>query len=215
MVSSEIAGVTEGTLNWTEKKVKELVKKFKDKKLAFIKEEETIEEVKKGKNSPEYKLFKKYVKNKDLQMLFRMGLSLRKIEHDVEKTNSLKDKIKKKYKSQGVHFAYFSQNKLFTKYHGSLVERFSESIVQTEINQFSKEIDKYISFICQIDKVDQKVQEIIMKINANSPETFIISSWGGGANKVCKKVFTRVNNRYEHNDFSEKDKIIYMLLRTA
>jgi len=163
-MSSEIVkGATEGALNWSEKKVKELVKKFKEKKLAFIKEKDTIEEVKNNKNNSEYKLFKKYVSDKDLRILFRMGLSLRTIEKDSDKTLSLKEKIKKRYKSQGVHFAYFAQNKLFTKYHSSLVERFSESVVKEEINQFSREIDKYISFICQIDKVEQKVQEIIRK----------------------------------------------------
>lgn len=211
-------GVAEGFLNWSEAKVKDLVKKFKDRKLAFIKEEETIEEVKESKKNSEYKLFIKYVEDKDLRIIFRMGLSLRKIEKDSEKTLNLKEKIKKKYKNQGLHFAYFVQNKLFTKYYASLVERFSEDTIKDELNFFTKETDKCISFISNQDELSQKLLEITTKINANSPETFIISSWGGGANKICKKVFNKVDealsNRYIHTDFSEKDKIMYMLIRT-
>jgi hypothetical protein len=148
-----------------------------------------------------------------------MGLTLRRLEKDSNKMLDLKEKIKKRYKNKGLHFAYFVQNKLFSKYYASLIERFSNNTIKEEINYFSKEIDKCISFISNQDKISQKLLEINTKINANSPETFIISSWGDEANNICKKVFKKVNeaicNRYTHNDFSNNKRIMYMLIRTV
>jgi ribulose 1,5-bisphosphate carboxylase large subunit-like protein len=53
------AGVTKGVLVWSEEKVKDLVKKFKNRKIAFIKDEEIIESLKNDENNSEFKVFKK------------------------------------------------------------------------------------------------------------------------------------------------------------
>lgn len=61
LLKTTAAGVTEGVLNWTKKEIKELVKKFKNRDIAFIEDSETIEKAKEFQNTPETQLFKQFV----------------------------------------------------------------------------------------------------------------------------------------------------------
>lgn len=217
-IASAAKGTTEATLNWSEAKIKELIQKFKNKDLAFIKNEEEISEIKQITKNEEFKLFKRYIKDKPTQLIFKLGLFLRKLENDRDKYESLKKKILKKHKSSGLHTAYFAQNKLFTKLHTSLIERFTQDVVKKELREFFTQIDKYTLFISATDSESQKVQQATSKIYAHSPETFIISSWMKGAMKLCKKIHHRIhnqiNNEYTSQSYTEQEKQMYMFYKT-
>lgn len=79
--SSPVREVTKGFLDWTEEKVKAFIQKFRDRKLVFVEDIETINTAKEQRTTPEWKLFIDNVKDGTLRILFQMGLTLRKLEN--------------------------------------------------------------------------------------------------------------------------------------
>ena len=104
-----IAGMTKGTLQYAEEKIRELVKRFLNRELAFVEDPETITLAKIQRESPEWDLFKKYVDAYNLRILFLMGLTLRALEKAGKPLDTLKRSIMRVYGQKGLHIAYFVQ----------------------------------------------------------------------------------------------------------
>jgi hypothetical protein len=63
-IESAIKGITKGTLEWSSKTILDLIKKLKEKKLAFIQDEKTIKIVKEQYNSGELAIYKTHIIDK-------------------------------------------------------------------------------------------------------------------------------------------------------
>ena len=196
-LASATEGVTKGVLSWTEQKIKEYVVKFRNKDIAFVEDPETINLAKKQRKTSEWNLFKDYIENPDLRILFQMGLTLRRLEKKKEQRHleSLRDKILNKYDANGLHIAQFVQNGFFGKFIGNILERTATpQKLKFEIENLFQNIEKTTIFIKQLDNVDKKTDEIVTKILANSPNTFIICS-SGSATAKCEKIKGKVMKR--------------------
>lgn len=149
-VASAAKGLVKGTLEWTHEKIKELVVKFKNKNLVFIEDTETIDLVKKQRETGEWNFFKEYVKDDKLRILFQMGLALRKLEKDKKsiELDNLRRKIFKKHGPKGLHIAQFIQNGFFSKYVGNMLSRATTSHkLKFEIEDLFNDVDKRVVFI--------------------------------------------------------------------
>ena len=219
-IESATRGVTKGTLDWTTEKIKELVTRFKDKELVFIKDYDTIETAKEQRKKGEWSFFVKYISDKKLHVLFQMGLTLRKLEKESDNTalKSLIQKIRDVHGRDGLHIAYFVQNGLFSKYVGVILEKGStERAVKREIEQLFMNLNKIVAYVEKNDTIIQKANSIITKIQSNSPETFIMSSCRKQAMDICKKIMARVlkqvSNEYTVESYLSMDKLIYFFNR--
>lgn len=210
-------GVTEAVIDWGEVKLKELIIKLKNRDLAFIEDYETIELVKEQRKTGEWDLFKEYVSDCDLRIQFQMGLTLRKLERGGDDFGPLLKKINKKYGTKGLHIAFFVQNGLFGKYVSTVLELgYSTERVIKELKALFEDIDKAVSFISQTDKVQQKSKEIITKIQANSPEIFIMSGCHTIAMEKCRQIKEIVMGEisgYEHEDLYAPNRQIYFITK--
>jgi FixJ family two-component response regulator len=123
-MSSEdiIAGATKGALDWSVEFIKSLVEKFKDRKIAFIEDEETIKIVKEQYNSGELNFYKAYIQDKELLFIVKLGLTLRRMESDSQRRNNLRDKIFRKYEIRGLRIAQFVENGILNRYIGILID---------------------------------------------------------------------------------------------
>lgn len=143
-----------------------------------------------------------------------MGLTLRGLENKQEKLKSLRNKILKRYGTEGLHFAEFVQNGFFGKLVGNVLQRIpSPSRLKSEIENLLMNIEKTVVFIKQADDVDKRTEEIIIKINANSPNTFIICS-SGTAKVKCEEIKEKVMGRisgYDAELYKTKFKEIYFI----
>ena len=91
-----------------------------------------------------------------------------------------------------MHVAYFVQNGCFSKLLANILERESTTEkLKNEIKKLFLDLEKYVVFVNSRDKVDRKVKEIVTKIDAHSPRTFIISGVGSVVKK-CRKIKTQV-----------------------
>lgn len=126
-----------------------------------------------------------------------MGLTSRELDKQKKTADleSLRAKILNKYDTNGLHIAQFIQNGFFGKFLGNILERASTpQKLKFEIETLLKNIDKTVVFIKQNDDVERKTQEIVTKIQANSPNTFIICS-SGRASENCEKIKGKVMKR--------------------
>jgi len=190
-ISKISEGAVKGFLEWSEEKINSLIKKLKERKLAFIKDEETIKVVKEEFSSGEAKFYEKYIPDKNLLFLAKMGLVLRKIESNKEKLDNLRGKLFYKFKQEGLHTAEFVQNGMLSRYIGILIDRVpSIEELTNEIVKVLKNIENHTIFVQTQDTPQKIVDTILTKIRAHSPSIFIISGISP-ADEIIKKMFRR------------------------
>jgi hypothetical protein len=217
-LASVAQGATKGALEYAEDKIKEYAAKIFNRDIAFVQDIETIKTAKEANSATEYKYFRQYIENPDYRILFRLGLTLRKYEKDNKRLTNLRDKIVLRYGENGLHIAQFVQNGLVNKYVGSVLE--SSTIdpedLTGEIEKLFYNIENIVNYIEQFDNVDKKVKEIVTKIIAHSPKTYIICSSKSAMEqcpKVLKGVLKEIQN-YEVELYKTDIKEVYFLKRT-
>jgi len=213
-VASATEGVTRGFLGWTADRIKEYVVKFRNRELAFIDDVETINTAKEQRKTSEWGVFKKYIDDSDLRILFQMGLTLRKLEKHSKRLESLREKIKNKYKLKGLHFAQFIQNGFFLRYYTHLLEKgITPEELKTAVPDMLENIENTVIFISQSDDEEIKTDQITTKIYAHNPNTFIICSTKstmGKCETIKRKVMKRITG-YESELYKTDIKKIYFL----
>ncbi len=217
-IESITKGATKAVLEFGWDNIKLLIKKFLSKDLAFIGNQETIDIARSLRKKGEYEFFCRHVEDKDLRILFQMGLTLREYEKKKKNMNDLKSKIKNKYSRKGKYIAYFVQNCLFSKFVGIMLER-TETTQQlsTELLDFFNNIEQRAIYV-QNDDIPLPVsEEIVVKIQSNSPDIFVVSSIGKSAKNVCKEVkektMERISNSYSAEEYSADNRRVYFIIR--
>lgn len=207
-------GVARAVIDWTADKIKEYAIKFKNREIAFVDDIETISIVKEQRETPEWEIFKQYIFDPDLRILFQMGLALKTLEKDNVRLVSLRNTILKKYHLNGLHLAQFVQNGFFGKYLANVLEKgLTRQGLRSEILDLLSNLDKMVVFIKKDDDELMKTEEIVTKIYAHSPKTFIICSTKSAMGKcetIRKKVMKRITG-YEFEFYKTDIKEIYFL----
>jgi hypothetical protein len=215
-IESAAKGATKGGLEYTEEKIKQLARWFKDRKIAFVQNPETIEVAKEQRNSSEWGLFRNYVDDERLHILFQMGLTLRRVEKNKPQCDHLRQRILKKYDAEGLHIAQFVQNGLFSKYIANILDK-GLTIEQTEceIQHLFENIEITNSYIRNYDNVEKEAAKITARIQSNNPSTYIISG-SKSATVKCRQVKDTVMRRitgYKAELYRTEIKEIYFLNR--
>lgn len=206
-------------------KVIELAKKIRNKEFYFLDDDSIIKDTKKKRAVGEFKLFKQYIEDPKLRALYQLGLTLRGYEKgDQYKENAkrLIERIRKQYKISGLHISYFAQNGLFSELLKNLWDKeLTEPEIASEIADFLNEIDNKVLFVYRDDDSMTKIEEVLTKIRAHSPEIFIISSMKS-AMEICKAIREGITEQlskdyditeYSIDDSQKEIKLIYFLNR--
>ena len=198
-------GAIEGILNYTETKIRELLKKFRNKELAFVQDTSIIELIKEQLKSGDWSLCKNYLNDKDLKILVQLGLALRKLESKPEALQNLRDKILNKYHTNGLHIAQFVQNNILTEYIGSLAGKVSSvPELVNRVEKLLKEIDKHVIFVQMKDKVDDVFKHILIKLQANSPDAIIVFA-SKGAKQLARGIRIQLEKRVSSYSIEAKE----------
>ena len=216
-------GITKGVIEWSEERIISAAIKFKNKDLAFIEDYKTISLVKEQRKTSEWDIFQQYVDDKDLRILFQLGLALRKMETEGNPGDaafiSLKERIFNKYKIKGLHIAQFIQDGIFNMYLSNILEHTKTTEdMKGEIHNLFKNIDITVSFIQIKDNefLDKKINEIASRICGNAPKTYIILA-SRGAKTICDKIYRGVMRKiigYTSETWNAgKNKRIYFITR--
>lgn len=198
-----------------------------DRELVFVEDVEVVEVAKEQRKTSEWKIFEECIDNQDLRIPFQMGLALRKFENNPDKVTDLRQKINKKYGSKGLHIAQFVQNGFFGKYLANILEQTpTTQELKSQILNLFNDIENKVTFVKNQDAVDKKtknreavnkkVDQIVTKINANNPKTYIVCATYS-AMGLCEEIVNQVMKRIDgyKAEFSKTEiKIIYFLNKT-
>lgn len=194
-VEDATKGMTKGTLEYGESKIKSLAKQFLQGKLAFIEDEETIQLVRSQRKKAEWKSIRKYISDTDMKILIQMGFSLRQLntQKDRKKFLDLRTKIVKKYKSNGLHVAEMVSCGIFIRLVSLLLGQVDEeSDIKERLDEILVDVDKYVVFIQSSDKKNNISKIIISKIQVLSPKIIIVFSLGASNIKKAEKIIKLV-----------------------
>ncbi len=184
-----IENIVKGALEFSKDQIISLLKKLKNRKLAFIGEEKTIEIAREQYKSGESKFYHRYIRNKEMLFLIGMGLTLRRIEKDAEKRQNLRNKILRKHGIKGLHIAEFVQNGILNRYIGLLLE-VVESIedLENQIEEVLKDIRKHSIFVQNRDQIGEIIRKALTITDAFSPTIFVISGEGPAAELLKENI---------------------------
>lgn len=147
-IESIASGTVKGFLEWSAESIRSLVQKFKEGKLAFIQDEETINLVKEQFNSGELNFYKIYINDKEVLFLVKIGLTLRKLETNLERKQNLRNKILKKYEVRGLHIAQFVENGILNRYIGILIDNLTSiEDFKIKILDILNNLEKHVLFV--------------------------------------------------------------------
>lgn len=215
-ISSATEGVTKGVLEWSSQKLGNWIKKFRNKELAFIQDTKTIELVREQYNSGEGKFYNEYIADKNLLFLVRMGLTLRKLDNNLERQKNLRGKIFRKYKIEGLHIAEFVQNGILNRYLGFLIEELiSIENLKKDIEEILRNIEKYTIFVQAFSNKFELLKKANIKVDSHSPCIFIISGFKNAAKIVGDSIedLKVILKEYEFERFSGGEKEILFFKR--
>lgn len=193
-IRSIAKGVVDSGIEWSEEKLDEFVYKLKNRDVIFIQDVETIDIAREVKESGEWDIYSKYVKDKELKILTQMGLTLRRLETNEEKLQELRERIFKTFGDYGLHISQFVQNEFL----GKVIEfTFRKEIpkkeITKEIESLLRSIETFTMFIQKKDNPEKKARTILHRLEVLSPPTFLLCSIGGATRNV-KKIMKILKN---------------------
>lgn len=194
-IESATKGFVAATLEWSSERLKNLVKRFKERDIAFIEDHETISLVKEQKQSAEYTHYVNYVKDKDLRLQVQMGLALRHLETRREAMLGLRNKIRKKYGTKGLHAAQLVQSEVLNAIIGIILpQNPTPKDITSIIEGVLREIDKYALFVQSDDDYERRIEEIVTRIYAHTP-TILVILGSGSAVELAEKIVIGASKR--------------------
>lgn len=218
-VADAAEGVARVVISCTTEKVKNLVRRFRDRKLAFIQERETIDNVKEQLKTNENSFYENYIEDEEMRYCLAMGLTLRKLDSEgqLKRREDLCKRISDKFGLKGLHISYLVQNGVLSRYLTSLMEEIKDlNVLKRKIRDFLDEIDKFSYFIRAGQEVKQVSDTIKTKLNANTPEVFILSGMGSAAQIILSSfeaIQEDVCAEYDFERYSGKKREILLLTK--
>jgi len=211
-----IAGVTKGTLDFTAEGVKRWAARLANRDIAFIEDRNSFDAVAEQKRNPEWSFYKEYVKTKELRVLIRIGLALRKLESGHTDLQSLRKNILHKHGKKGLHVAQLVQDGDLGAFIGALISKqMSKADLGAAIEDLLLNVDKYVVFI-KSDIVTQRViDSTATRVNANLPPALLICGSKGAkgtAETVAKGIMKKIDG-YELSTYQNKVKVVYLIMK--
>jgi hypothetical protein len=204
-IESASKGVTEGFLDWTEEKVKDAVKQFLNRKLAFIKDADNIDLVKSEKHSSEYTLLGQFIpKGGAIEIQVQMGLALREMRGNDFRITDLVKKLVVKYGDEGLHVAELTETGIITQLLARLTKLYPDPVETAKrLGYFLDHIGELAIFVRAEDFPSTIAKQIMLRIEAYTSH-LVIALGSGYAQGVLHKALQKV----------EKDKRRYYIEKT-
>lgn len=191
--SDNIQSVAIGmALTWSIEKIKNLAKRFKNRDIAFIEDQDTISIVKDQRKSSEWQIYKQYLENTEFRMLAQMGLALRKLDNKLELQQSLRTKIHDKYGRTGLHRAQLIQNEILNTVIAKIAPQAKPEELAKIIRTLFEQIDIFVLFIQTTDDAENKIEELKIRIHSSLPPVIILYGL-----KSAKFLVTEITNSLE------------------
>ncbi len=216
-IESVAKGTVKGFLEWSKSEIISIVKRYKNRDVAFVGNKEEIKKIMDLRKTPEFSNFKDYLYNREHLVLCQLGMQLRKCESNSTDAANLRKKIVSKFGFNGLYVALFIQNGLLGYVSNFLSKLYSKIDMKDKLNDYFSDIEQIIYFVNNKTDPIKSSRRIINRIDSNSPIIYIISSYSSGNNKICKtlsnKIFREIKDIYSASNYNENKRNIYIFNR--
>ncbi len=148
------AGAAGAVIEFTVERIPELIKRFQNKEIAFIKDRENINTVKQERNSAEWKMIGPFVPKEErvIGIQIQMGLALRSLESHPERLEDLRQKIVTRFGTSALRIAELAQRGIVAELLTRLAKiHSSPGEVQSRFISFLKVSEDFAFFIKSVD----------------------------------------------------------------
>jgi len=202
------AGLAKGAFDWTADKASYYVALLRNHEIAFIGRIDLIREAQELGKVPELQFYREYLTDGRLRLLAWMGLVLRQYESDPlrqEDLHALRDRIRKKYKEDGLHIAQVVQSRILAEVIPPVLsnER-DKAAAAVTIEAFLNESGRFCIFVKDKDHIDTRIEEVRVRLMALRPPLFVLFA-RGSAKSVCNTVVIGLSQRRVEYDIQSRD----------
>lgn len=214
-------GVTKGVLEWSKEQIENFLNKHRNKTLAFVEDKETLDAIEDQKSTAEWCIYKNYIKDKRLKMLVKLGLTLRQLKNAQEQNRlqDLRNKIIKRYGSNGLHVSEFVENSILSDYLLTELKIIRSPVdLIKNVEDLLNNIDKFIIFIQSTDEVRKSAEWIISYLKGSHPDIYILVG-KSSAITITKKITYSIKKEvkeYYNFEIIEKsdDYIVFIRIKS-
>ncbi len=187
-LSELIAGVLKGTLEWGADLVKSTAAALRNRELAFFGTEETVGEAKAVSSDPSFRQYKRYIQDRDLRILVRAGVLLRRWQQSPLKKKAigeLRNKIHSKYGDLGLHIAEVIQSGILDEVvkETSQDEKAAEFTARA-LETFLRASDQLCLFVKGVDSASEIGGRLVRTLRRDKPVLSVLFSLGNAARRV-------------------------------
>lgn len=186
-IESVSKGATLAILEWSEQKIRDLVKQFQNRQLAFIKNADNIELVKEERKSSEFSILRQFVPKGPYSIQVQMGLALRQIADDQDRAIGLVDRIRQKYGLAGLHVAEITQvgitNQLLT--HLTKLYRDPQEVT-ARLVYFLAHAEDLVIFVRKTDNPSATARMVLTRIESFTAHIMILLGSGYAVDVVLE-----------------------------
>jgi hypothetical protein len=211
-IESAAKGAVKAALEFAKGEIKALASRLLSGDIAFVQDQETIEEIREERGSEEFRIFKEHLEDKDLRVIALMGLTLRRMEKDPSqqrRLHNLRTKLHRRYGASSLRAAELVQRGIAgTLYLTVISESKSPADASQALENLLRSVDTYAVFVQESDKVGETVDDLVLRIKANRPRTFVVLAYGGAKTKaksVVKGVMKKLPDPYGHESHETRN----------
>lgn len=210
-------GMTRAALDFGKDSIVALAQRFRDRELRFIQDEATIENVRQERHSREYAGYEPFLKSAQTRVPVQMGLFLRKHARDAVIVENLRSKVRRRFKTPGLHLAQAAQAGLLNVLMGELrkVETPGRTY-EEEVLQLFESIDDYAMFLETGANVDAEVHAAHARLRNSRPPVLAIAASGQAmdvAERVARGLLGSIGEDYEVQKVQKGQEIAYVFTR--
>jgi hypothetical protein len=200
-------------------KANELAARFRDRRIAFVQNLDTIQEVKGARRHPEYVMLHRFTRNGDLRVLLALGLVWRTIGGDRPKMERERTLTRRAHGIPGLHLAQAMQSGILLSMHKKLVEIGPrDAVVEGEMRVIIENIDTYVTFIEEGSIGGEEVTLVLHKARTFYPRVFAIAGSGRAredASTIARDVSKRLERDYTVERIDDGAKRTYVFVIKA
>ncbi len=191
-MASLARGAARGALDWTKEQVGAFASKLRNRDIAFVQNEQTIDQIREERRGEEYLILKEHISDPKLRLLVVMGLTLRRLEKvpaDKKQLLSLRNKILRKHGASALRAAELVQRGIVGILYITIIgESRSPADISAAIVNLLQNVDQYAVFIQERDTIKATIEDLVIRIRAHQPRTFVILGCGAAKEKAKKVV---------------------------
>ena len=187
-IASAAEGATRGALSFFAEGAKKFLDRVLHREIVGLDRPEDVEVVKEQRRTPEWTLFSRYIRDRDLRVQVQLGLALKRAHRPVRdetKIARLRSSLIRQFGEKGLHVAEFTCLGGMSSLLRYLMDKYgSEADVAAKLEDFCHHIDSAVLFIQAGKDLSQQVERARRRIEGTLGGAVLLVARGAATTKL-------------------------------